>query len=337
MNEYLIWYHKEDNDGVFSAAVIYNYLVHNIGVKPEDITLEGMTYAMFTDKFPNEDAVNFFVDYYKYKNIIMTDISCNEYKTMKLLYNIYGKKFIWFDHHKPIIELSAKYKFDGIEGWRDTSRSAILNAYRYLFDPLDEKYMNKDVPELLRILSAYDSWSYKREHIKFDKCRNVNKGVTVHFGLDVKKAIEYTKKILYYDPSKVINPEANKFIREMHKLGKELNEYDDFNYKAQLESYGDYDWKVNGRKAVMLVCQCPTSSLMFKSLQNTEYKAGIVLKPLPTGKWVLSLYNIKTEYDDEFQCNDYLRKKYNGGGHAGAAGATLSSTQAMKMLKTKTV
>ena len=46
LNEYryLIVYHKEDNDGLFSMAIIYNYLHYELKVPKEEIVLFGTEY-----------------------------------------------------------------------------------------------------------------------------------------------------------------------------------------------------------------------------------------------------------------------------------------------------
>ena len=38
---FLIIYHKEDNDGLFSMAIIYNYLIHELHVDMKNIDLFG--------------------------------------------------------------------------------------------------------------------------------------------------------------------------------------------------------------------------------------------------------------------------------------------------------
>ena len=249
----------------------------------------------------------------------------------KNLKELFGSNFVWVDHHKPIIEASVKEKFDDVHGWRDSSRSAILNAYRYLYDPLDEKYQSHTEPFLLRILSAYDSWTYDREKIKFEKARNVNKGVTSYFDLDIELVSTFVDSLLYG------GVDEKKYIPKFEKLGKQLNAYDDSLAKAQIRDYGDFEWTVNGRPAVMIMFQGPSGSQMFKTLQGTEIKNGIVLKYLPTGKWNISLYNIDRAGDTEFHCGNYLKNTYGGGGHAGAGGAVLTENQYKKMMKNKAV
>ena len=41
---FLIIYHKEDNDGLFSMAIIYNYLIHEFRVDRKKIDLFGADY-----------------------------------------------------------------------------------------------------------------------------------------------------------------------------------------------------------------------------------------------------------------------------------------------------
>ena len=43
-DKFLIIYHKEDNDGLFSMAIIYNYLVNDMHIKPENIHRLGADY-----------------------------------------------------------------------------------------------------------------------------------------------------------------------------------------------------------------------------------------------------------------------------------------------------
>lgn len=335
-NKTLIWYHCEDNDGVFSAAIIYNYLVHEVNISPDDIILEGTKYSELARKYPTDESIVELTEKYTY--IYLTDISFNDPKKMKLLYKLFDNRFIWIDHHLPIIKESFKLHFDMCGGWRDTTRSAILNAYRYFYDPLDEQYSSKTYdknaiafPELLRILSAYDSWSYKREKLKFDYVRNVNKGVTVTFNLDINKVIDYMYDVLYDDL--IVSRAAMKsFISKMSKLGKEYNDYDEIQSENQIKEYGDFSWTVDGRPAVMIMTQGPTSSLVFKSVKS-KYSNGLIFKRLPSGEWNISLYNLND--NDKFDCGMYLKKNYKGGGHAGAAGCTISEKDFIKLLKTK--
>ena len=49
MNKYLLIYHEEDNDGLFSGAIFYDYLTTKINVDKKDIHLLGATYNSLND------------------------------------------------------------------------------------------------------------------------------------------------------------------------------------------------------------------------------------------------------------------------------------------------
>ena len=342
--KYLIIYHKEDNDGVFSGALFLDYLTNKLNVSMDDIDLIPADYANLSD-LSNNVTVDELSE--RYDTIIMTDISFNNTKFMKELYKKFGYKFIWCDHHKPIIDESFKLHFDDVPGIRDTQRSAILNVWKFLYDPFDEAYNKRDVPEYLRILSAWDSWSYEREELDFDFCRNVNKGTTIKLNLDMNEILPIIRDLveIYVDGKNNIEFSMKSLIDSFETYGQILNRYDDIVMQNILNESGDKEWQLDlsdeeiavtkFRKACAIFHQGQSSSALFYSLRETnpDLKNVIVFKHQPNNKWTLSLYNI---YDnDSFHCGDFLREKYSGGGHKGAAGCTLTQDQFIKILKNK--
>ena len=349
MKKYLLIYHKEDNDGVFSGAIFYNYLINNLNVQKEDIQLMGADYNLLSFYATSHEVDEL---HYAYENIILTDISFSP-TYMKSLYKEFKNNMIWCDHHAPIIQESYKLKFANCPGIRNTSKSAILCAYEFLYDQFNEIYSTIDkhadirFPELFRILSGWDSWSYEREGYEFDYVRNVNKGVTYTFKLDFNKVLEQVNKIIYIYANNLgydyVLAEKN-FIKHMHDIGKTLNEYEDNVMADIIRNSGDCSWKVitedeNGKPLARTACaifhQGATNSTMFKSLIGKGIEQGLVFKHGKNGNWVLSMYNI---YDNaEFHCGEFLKEKYKGGGHKGAAGCTLTEKQFINILKNKTI
>ena len=347
--KYLIIYHKEDNDGVFSAALFYDYIIHELKCKLEDLCFIGADYNELA-KFAEENPVDKLHE--DFENIIMTDISFNDVSYMKALWKEFDNHFIWCDHHAPIIKASIEKNFDDIPGIRDTSRSAILCVWKFLYDQFDEAYNAKEVPELLRILSAWDSWSYEREGYAFDFVRNVNKGVTDKYELklsNVKRVIEIIRASYLTEPNMYSeNGKAGLelMIKSYFDRGKLLNDYDDKTMENIIKNSGDCSWQIwdydkeNSanpiiHKACVIFHQGATNSTMFKSLKRTDIRHGLVFKHQPNGNWVLSMYNIND--DDEFHCGEFLKEKYKGGGHKGAAGCTLTQTQFINILKNKAI
>ncbi len=346
MNKYLIIYHKEDNDGLFSGSLMYDYLIHKLNINPEDIDRLPADYNILADFSKSYDIEDL---HKQYKSIIMVDISFNDWVYMKKLYKEFKTDFIWCDHHAPIIHLSEVNDFSNIPGVRDTKRSAILNVWKYLYDPFDEDYNKRAVPEYLRILSAWDSWSYEREELDFNFCRNVNKGTTIKLNLDMNEILPIIRDLvkIYVDGKNNLEFSMKSLIDSFETYGRILNKYDDIVMQNILNESADKEWKIENsdeeigvtkiRKACAIFHQGQSSSTLFYSLRETnpDIKNAIVFKHQKNGNWTISLYNIYD--DDNFHCGDFLKDKYKGGGHKGAAGCTFTQDQFIKILKNKTL
>ena len=325
-HEYLIIYHKEDNDGVFSGALAYNYVKEYL--KKNDIVLFGTEYNELNKLWASGEVEN-----WEYDNIIMTDISFNDNKAMQYLYSKYDNRFIWVDHHAPVIKESFKYKFDKCLGFRDSSNSAILNIYRYLYDPFGENYTNKKIPELLRVLSAWDSFSFDREGYELDFVNKVNVGINYMYNLDIERVIVLLRNLVVYGEDSDVEAN-NSYIQSAYTIGDIIITYKQQEDERLIKNCGDFNWTVNGREACALFIQGTSSSQMFKSVKD-KVKNGIIFKRMSDGKWGISLYN--TNLDDTFHCGEYLKKNYKGGGHVGAAGCQVNEAKFKRMLKTKKI
>jgi len=325
MKKYLVVYHFEDNDGVVSAAMVIDHLIKN-GTDRKNIDILPANYNILSEIV---DKGKFEEVFAGYDSIIMTDISFNDWHQMVRVRDI-TPKFIWVDHHKPIIDTSFAQKFDDIDGIRDTTRSAILNMYKYLYDPFDAEYNNGEVPILLRYLSAYDSWSYDREKLDFERCRYVNEGVNLEYGLNLEYVVNEFELFLE------TKSEEMNFFKEILANGEaSIRKKDEFN-AALIERAGEPGWTVAGkRSAIMLVTSGGTNSVMFKSVKD-KYDNAIVFKHEANGNWIVSMYNINDDHG--FHCGEYLKEKYNGGGHEGAAGCTIKDLDVLfNMFKTKSI
>ena len=333
---YLLIYHKDDNDGLISGAIINKWLKFTYK-KDADITLCPSTYSELSELWESGEVANSWNNEYDY--IIMTDLSFNEVSAMKYLKNTFKNHFIWIDHHAPAIKASIKEGYGGLEGYRDTNQSAILNAYRYFYDPLNITRENGTLPNVLRVLSAYDSFSYEREGYEFDYVEAVNLGANSTYELDFDKCTQMLNDILYYDYTEYVwkaSINNDYILANLEKCGKIIQKYERQKNKKIITDYGDGDWFIENtnRKCIVLFMQGQTSLIMFDSVKHL-YSNAAVFKRTSTGNWTMSLYNTNT--NDNFHCGEYLKEKYKGGGHSGAAGCTLPESKFLKMLKTKTI
>ena len=326
MKKTLLIYHNEDNDGVCSAAIMLYYLVNEmLYIDKKDVELFGVNYNMLAalpDTWFDEIAE-------KYGRVIMTDISFNDPNRMLKLKELFGSNFVWVDHHAPIIKESYRLEFDDVNGLRDTKHSAIVNMWRYLYDPLK----TEKIPLLFQYLSGWDSFSWEQYDMSFNDVRYVNKAYTKESQLNVDF---YYNNMSKYLVNNRVHLAVFKEISDMYRIGKRMCDKEDQYYKEMIDNVGDKEWIVDGnRKTVMIVLYGGSSSLMFQSLQDTEYKNGLVFRRYADGKWSISLYNINVE--DTFDCGAYLKEHYNGGGHKGAAGACITEEQFVNILKTKSL
>lgn len=389
----LIIYHKEDADGLFSAALCWNsilnntrdklkiYLISHKRVNMEKyiskfylennlgkIDLLGVTYSDLSNLvFTYGSYKNLINDWYtQYNKIIMTDISFNETHAMKYLYKKFGDKFIWFDHHMPIINASYEENFSDISGSRDYQYSAIMHVWKYMYNPNEKLFDIRDTeisPYFIRAISAYDSFNWITHGLYFNDIFEITKGFEFYIKNDIYQAIRFVAKyIIKYELEWLLNHESefqfycrenynlyndlNEFISYVDKIedeikmkGKTIVEYEKYKWEYIINKYGDFTWSLDKRKAVALFTQNNTCSTFFQSLKetNTEIQNVIIFKKIPQNNgWTVSVYNINIEDDKKFHVGEYLKNKYKkGGGHAGAGGATLTENQFNEVVKLK--
>jgi oligoribonuclease NrnB/cAMP/cGMP phosphodiesterase (DHH superfamily) len=333
MYQYLIIYHREDNDGLFSMAIMYDYLTRVMNVPKEQIVLSGCNHNEISN-------ISLDKQFFKtYENVIITDISFKA-PQMEKLYKKLGNKLIWIDHHKPIIQEVNKLCM--IEGSRSTTISAILNMWNWLYNPFNLDTHDEENglpnPELLNILSAYDSWSFDIWGYDKEYVRNVNTGVHNAFNLDVETIIEYVSNYVQYIngtlPYKLKEDQQSDVIREFEIQGERYNKTEDLKRHKIVRENGSLFTVAGDHKACVIFETSGYGSNYFSEVKD-EYRHGIIFRHLKDGNWALSLYN--THDEDEFHCGEYLKSKYGGGGHTGAAGCQLTEEQFLQVLTSKSL
>lgn len=347
----LVIYHREDNDGVCSAAIISQFL-EKFGNPNVKVKFFGCNYVELSNIWQEHEqavattvATNVEQEIAKTKivkwvsefdQIYMVDISFNEADAMEYLYDsMPSGDFIWCDHHRPIIEFSLtnnEYQFGNTPGIRRTDQSALMNSWEYM-----AKVSNITIqpPRAIVMLSDYDSWAWTRKDEYAGENKNrlfaLNTGFTRRSNLRVKWFETYIFNVLH-DNIKVMRAIEDDCL----EYGTTILEYDRERNTRDLNAHGDTSWTIGGEKACAIFSTDRFNSQSFTNVfEGTDIEHGIVLKRLPDGRWILSAYNISE--DSGFDCGAYLKAKYSGGGHKGAAGCTLTQEQVIQMLMTHEV
>jgi hypothetical protein len=265
-----------------------------------------------------------------YDKIFMVDISFNEVDAMGSLYDtMHTENFVWCDHHHPIIELSKTHEFGRTEGIRRTDQSALMNTWQYM-----NKAFNIDITpsRSLVMLSDYDSWMWTKKMAEYptkkeqDDLFALNTGFTRRSNLKVKWFEDYILNILMQNTNGIKRIEDDCF-----QYGTTIMEYDIERNNRAIKSHGDTSWTLGGEKACTIFTTDRFNSQSFtRVFEGTDVKHGLVFKREPDGRWVMSAYNVSE--DSAFDCGAYLKRMYDGGGHKGAAGCTISQEQFMSLL-----
>lgn len=338
----LVIYHREDNDGVCSAAIVSQFL--KIFGDPEvNVKFFGCNYAELSTVWQEHISTNAIKDgevardrmnkwVSSFDHIYMVDISFNEADAMEFLFkSMPAGCFIWCDHHHPIIEFSLthadKYQFGGTPGIRRTDQSALLNTWEHM-----AKASNISIQpsRSLVMLSDYDSWAWVRKDEyagdNKDKLFALNTGFTRRSNLKVKWFENYVCCVLHDNI-----PAMHTIEDDCLQYGTTILEYDRERNTRAINSHGDTSWTIGGEKACAIFTTDRFNSQSFTNVfAGTDIEHGIVFKREPDGRWVLGAYNVSE--DSAFDCGAYLKKMYGGGGHKGAAGCTISQIQFIEML-----
>lgn len=332
----------------------------------------GTTYATLSDMVLNAGSSDKLIKKLKenYDNIIMTDISFNEVDVMYKLYKEYGDNMLWFDHHNAIIResYSDTHNFSNIDGLRGSSTSALMLAYYYCYgrkNYVTLKDCIEAAPNILQNLAGYDSWQPESHGTNMKYAFSFNRGFEYNTKLDFNECVRTISYLLF----ETIIDELNMYDMNLMKqnnvlIYNKINEYwryvniyvDDFclscdndgdvvvettkqMWKRMVNEFGDTTFTTNGENTVVLVSQIGTSSLMFDFLKKTNIEHVCIFKKLPTDnkekQWAISLYNVND--DSTFNVGVYLKERYNGGGHYGAGGATISQSTFDNIMLTKFV
>ena len=297
----MIIYHKADLDGYFSGALVKSIY------KGE--TLYGIDYnETIEDSVLDNEGILYVVDF-----------SLPVRQMQK-----YAGKMVWVDHHRTAIEDSKKYGYSDILGVRDENYAACELVYNYLY-----KQYNTEPIQEPAIIKYVGNWDIHR---------------TVGYNeWHVTEVVQQGLKYRYFSLHNGIEP----LVQEINWL---LSMSDTDVKNSYIYSEGDLLWwhqhaqnealvksafeiKVDDKPAMAIIGA--VGSAVFDSVKERE-QLWVVFNSITPEKVKMSVYKDPNVFTD-FNCGDYLKEHYKGGGHPSAAGAYIDFDTFTDIVKSKTI
>ncbi len=347
----LVIYHREDNDGACSAGIVDAF--YRKFRDDCDVKFKGVNYAdlsRYWNEYKNTEETATFdwnpkpkiMKWLDFDEVYMLDISFNEPDAMEFMLEQLKEHFVWCDHHKPIIELSRQWRFGSANGIRRTDQSALMNTWDFMCEKFS-LHDTKASKEMIK-LSDYDSWAWTRKPEYDDEQAreslfDLNVGITHKSNLNPKWFSDWIEVWLksfgiYGNAAGAVHFNVACNAQE---FGHQVRELDKKRTDRAVASNGDCTWRLrNGESLCVIFTTERMNSMSFGAVADKSVIHGAVIKyDAKNDNWTLGLYNFSDE--DKFDCGEYMKQWYNGGGHHGAAGCTLTDAQVSGMIMSKQV
>ena len=237
-----------------------------------------------------------------YDQIVMIDISFPP-DIMKEIKD----RLLWIDHHVTAIQDSEKNGYAGVPGIRKIGEGACELAWKYL--------MKSSVPQAVKYLSAYDVFNKDRLDWNQDVIP-FQYALTSRYGLDL--------------PDEVLDMDPQDIVMEGRLILSFLKQ----EWKKSVENYG-FPVTVGEEEKLKGICMITTQrgSLQFDSV-FPDYDLFVFGTFDNSGVLRFSLASNENRAP-EFNCGAYMKKYYNGGGHAGIGGGYMNEEQYTRLIRDK--
>lgn len=306
-----IVYHRVDYDGLFSAAIIQDYLVNELGY--EKVITKGWNYGDSIPEFPR-------IGENELCHIFLVDISFPPDDMKRLSKLSGGYRTIWIDHHIGAIDTSKEHSYDNMDGLRMIGLGACELCWKYMHG------VDSIVPKAVRLISAYDVWdknrfSWDKETLAFQT------GLRAKYGMVLNSINQIFDKLML---------DNSQLTAEILEAGKQIIVYNQKRHKAAVKSHA-FPVTVGGKYKGICMLTCEFGSQQFESVYS-EYDISVCvnLRHDENGDLYYSI-SMYSEEDTGLNLADYMKQNYNGGGHMRAAGGTMTRDQFIKLLDKQVV
>lgn len=293
INRALIIYHRVDYDGLASMAITREALKRYTS-NPVDIF--GFNY---------NDPIPDFVNYLSvYDAIFLVDISFPKEDMIQLRDS---GKVAWIDHHITQINESEEFGFSDFPGLRVDGTAACELCW---------KYFNPDTPVPLPVLylSHYDTW--RHDTFSWDK-----EILPFQYGLRAKYSLN----------AQLFSHEFNEILKNYESLvasGEGILQYLNATWKGCVKGYA-FEVTIADKYRGICMLTSTFGSSQFDSVKD-QYDVYVCVNRKDSDMYNISMY-VNEKCD--FNAGEFMKKLYNGGGHAGAAGGVLTLDQFVHLVR----
>lgn len=293
----IIVYHSCDADGLSSYCIASQALTEH-GYYVEKL---GYNYG---DEIPGMTG---------YDLVCIVDISFPP-EIMMYLWKEYNDNILWIDHHITAINASEEHGYSTMPGLREVGLAACELTWKFFYpEP------TFTTPEAIRILGIYDTW--RKKDVGEQYWENIvvpfQSGVKFKFGLNPDMWKAKWHEIVY---------EWAGFL----ETGKIITEYQEHINTGIIKRFA-FPVRVAGRYKGICLLGTGFSSLAFKSVLQ-DYDLYIVCNRKGPDEYTFSIYG-EPDRGLDFNCGEYVKQLYRGGGHALSAGGLLNYEQFERLVK----
>lgn len=227
------------------------------------------------------------------RSVVMVDFSLQPFEKMWDLKKV-ASNLIWIDHHKTAIDAS---KVDTELGTFDEACKGLRRVGQAACRLTWEYYSQNSIPDFVELLSLYDVWDHNTDE----------RALPFQYGMRLQDC----------GPGDEI---WGKLLGDEMLLDSIIDDGDivlRYQKKQNVAYAKAFSYTVQFGKYLALVCNAGmANSQLFDSVFDLEaHDLMLIYCRAPTGEWKVSLYSTK----DDVDCG-LLAKRYDGGGHKGAAG-----------------
>jgi hypothetical protein len=300
----IVVYHKVDYDGLFSCALVNDWLT----LSNTYISWDLLGYDYSDESIP---------DYSEwgdtYDTLIMVDVSFPPEDMLKLRESM--EEFIYEDHHAVSIDNSIEYGYSDLYGIRTTDRSAAYNTWMDLFP-------DNEVPVIIKFISDLDTWK-KDEYNWEEELIPFNYAFETEFGLSIAS--------IKTRMNSLCNMSLEDLKEKYIEKGKLIKKFVDRKFKNSTNKYS-FEVTVDSKYLGIAILGTDFTATIFKSVYQ-DYDFFLIANRVDDTRYKISLYG-KQEESHDFSCGEYC-KKFGGGGHKTAASCIVGIDTFIKLIKDK--